>query len=72
MRNDAPLPMILGIAEVCVLLGKSQNSVLRLAREGIIRGRKLGDGKTASWAFLGEDVAAYLDQLDHPFDEFSA
>lgn len=62
MRND--LPPILGVAEVQRLLKKSQATVLRLAREGEFVGRKLGDGKTASWAFTGESVSAYLRRID--------
>ena len=62
MRND--LPPILGVAEVMVLLEKSQATVLRLAREGEFVGRKLGEGKTASWAFTGESIGAYLRRLD--------
>jgi len=61
MRN---LPSILGVAEVVVLLGKSQHTVLRLANSGELVGRKLGTGRTASWAFTGESVAAYLDRLE--------
>jgi predicted DNA-binding transcriptional regulator AlpA len=61
MRN---IPPVLGVTEVMELLGKSQTTVLRLARTGELVGRKLGDGRTASWAFTGESVAAYLDRRD--------
>ena len=57
MRN---LPPVLGVSEVMVLMGRSQKYVLDLARSGEIVGRKLGDGKTASWAFTGESVEEYL------------
>ena len=57
MRN---LPPVLGVTEVMAIMGKSQATVLRLARRGEIVGRKLGEGKTASWAFTGESVEEYL------------
>ena len=58
------LPFVLGLSEVMTILGRSQTTVLRLAREGQIVGRKLGDGRTASWAFTGESVEAYLDRRE--------
>jgi Helix-turn-helix domain len=61
MRN---LPPVLGVTEVMVILDKSQHTVLRLARSGELVGRKLGDGRTASWAFTGESVAAYLERIE--------
>jgi hypothetical protein len=56
------LPPVLGVSEVMTILGLGQTSVLRLARNGELVGRKLGEGRTASWAFTGESVQAYLER----------
>lgn len=58
------LPPVLGVSEVMALLGVGQTTVLRLAHKGELVGRKLGEGRTASWAFTGESVAIYLDRLE--------
>lgn len=57
------LPPVMGVTEVMALLGKSQATVLRMGRDGVLVGRKLGDGRNSSWAFLGESVQAYVDRL---------
>lgn len=58
MSNELPSP--LGLTEVMAILGRSQSYVLGLARTGQLEGRKLGEGRTASWAFTREAVQAYL------------
>jgi excisionase family DNA binding protein len=45
-----------GVVEAAKILRVHQNTVLRLAKSGELRGAKIGK----SWVFLVEDVRSYL------------
>ena len=53
------LPYICNAAEAGLLIRQNPETVQRMAREGILPGRKQGQ----AWYFRRDDLVKYLDQL---------
>ena len=53
------LRVLCDCAEAGLLLRQNPEVIARMAREGVLNGRKLGQ----SWYFRRDDLVAYLDKL---------